>query len=725
MEYKKITASQAADEVVGKLKQIPVPAEDASPGIQGVEGGVIVLDRQGNFTARYNADQMSRATITRSGRVTVTITDKKADQAPSLPAATAPAHPLDPLTVAEIERAAGILRQQKLPEGVLFPAITLHEPPKQTVLNFRPGQAAPREAFAEVYDPKSNQTWEGIVDLVAGKVRDLHVKKGVQPRVLGAEHDAVVPKVREDERVVAALKKRNLTDLDKVYFELWAGGPAQPDHPGARLGRVLCYERSDGGLGYFRPIADLIVIVDLNDYKVLRVLDTAGPVVQVADNRDNFFDPKQIGPLRQAPRPLEVVQPQGSSFTVDGHLVTWQNWSFRFAVTPREGLVLYQVHYKDHDQDRSILYRASVAEVVVPYGDADKTWSWRMPFDEGEYGLGPLAIPLEPGKQVPDNAQPFDTVLADEHGEPKVLRHSAAVYERDGGVLWGHTDLEEPIHGEWRRARELVITFMMAAGNYDYAFNWIFGQDGAIRVEVELGGIPLAKGVRTGACERCAALAGEKAPPPSEDRYGTVVAPRIVAPNHQHWFCFRLDMDVDGTANSVSELSAKRAGGRKSGAWVLDEKVLKTEREAWGDLNPRLQRHWKVFNPSARTALGHIPGYVLEPGGNSVPLAGPKSDLRRRAGFLWHHLWVTLYHEGELYPAGDYPNQSSGGQGLPPFVKRNEKLTGEDVVLWYSCGVTHAPRPEDWPVMPTVRTGFRLVPHGFFTRNPALDVPGR
>jgi primary-amine oxidase len=414
------------------------------------------------------------------------------------------------------------------------------------------------------------------------------------------------------------------------------------------------------------------------------------------------------------------------SFTVDGHRVRWQNWSFRFAVTPREGLVLYQVTYDDHGRARPVLYRASLAELVVPYGDADATWSWRMPFDEGEYGVGVLATRLEPGKQVPENAQLFDTVLADEHGKgATVLRRCVAVYERDGGVLWGHTE-PAPLRAEWRRARELVITFVAAVGNYDYGFNWVFGQDGAIRVEVELGGIPLAKGVRTVACQRCAELAGEKGQGGEEDRYGTVVAPHIVAPNHQHWFCFRLDMDVDGAANSVSELSAKPVGGPESGAWVLDERVLTTEHEARRDLDPATQRHWKVFNPGprTRTELGHFPGYVLEPGGNSVPLAGSASELRRRAGFLWHHLWVTRYREGQLHPAGDYPNPG-GGDGLARFAEKNQRLAGEDVVLWYTCGVTHAPRPEDWPVMPTVRTGFRLVPHGFFPRNPALDVPGQ
>jgi primary-amine oxidase len=44
-------------------------------------------------------------------------------------------------------------------------------------------------------------------------------------------------------------------------------------------------------------------------------------------------------------------------------------------------------------------------------------------------------------------------------------------------------------------------------------------------------------------------------------------------------------------------------------------------------------------------------------------------------------------------------------------------------VLWYTFGHTHRPRPEDYPVMPTAYIGFRLKPAGFFSQNPANDVP--
>ena len=111
------------------------------------------------------------------------------------------------------------------------------------------------------------------------------------------------------------------------------------------------------------------------------------------------------------------------------------------------------------------------------------------------------------------------------------------------------------------------------------------------------------------------------------------------------------------------------------------------------------------------------------PGANSVPYVLEDSLARKRAGFMNHHVWVTRYKPGELYAGGDYPNQSEGGDGLPRYAAGNESIENTDVVLWYTLNVTHIPRPEEWPVMPTTRVGFKLLPAGFFEANPALDVP--
>jgi primary-amine oxidase len=474
-----------------------------------------------------------------------------------------------------------------------------------------------------------------------------------------------------------------------------------------------------------------VATVNLNTGKVVQIVDTG--VVPVPKKPCDFFDPAQIGPVRQAPRPLDLVQPQGPSFEVRGHEVRWQKWRFRYANHQREGLVLYQVGYEDQDRVRPILYRASLSELFVPYADPDESWVWRDSFDQGDYGLGVLSNTLLRGKHVPDNATLLDSVLAGERGESFTIPASIAVYERDGGILWQHKS-EYPVQKlQCRRARELVVFSLVNVGNYDYGLSWVFTQDGQIRVEVELTGILRAKAVTPRTCQRCAQLQGAGAgpiDPRGADRYGTLVAENLIAPGHQHFFNFRLDFDVDGTGNTVSEMNVRAAPTDPDrphqvshNAFAMEETILASEQEGQRDLDVRSHRRWRVFNPAVKTALGHYPGYTLEPGDTAFPFITKDDPARQQAGFLDHQVWVTRYKPGETHAAGDYPNQGRSGDGLTRYVSDNEKLVGQDVVLWYTFGITHITRPEEWPVMPVARGGFRLVPDGFFDRNPALDVP--
>ena len=90
---------------------------------------------------------------------------------------------------------------------------------------------------------------------------------------------------------------------------------------------------------------------------------------------------------------------------------------------------------------------------------------------------------------------------------------------------------------------------------------------------------------------------------------------------------------------------------------------------------------------------------------------------------MWNHVWVTPFDKDERYPAGEFPNQHPGGDGLPRWTKADRSIMDRELVVWYVLGHHHIVRPEDWPVMPVSRLGFALKPVGFFTRNPALDVP--
>ena len=118
-------------------------------------------------------------------------------------------------------------------------------------------------------------------------------------------------------------------------------------------------------------------------------------------------------------------------------------------------------------------------------------------------------------------------------------------------------------------------------------------------------------------------------------------------------------------------------------------------------------------------------GYVLVPGETALPFTGPNSWMRKRAGFLDAHLWVTPFEPAEAYAAGNYPNQRKGDDGLPAWTRANRSLENRDIVFWYTVGTTHIPRPEEWPVMPVHRAGFKLAPSGFFSRNPALGAPAQ
>ena len=66
---------------------------------------------------------------------------------------------------------------------------------------------------------------------------------------------------------------------------------------------------------------------------------------------------------------------------------------------------------------------------------------------------------------------------------------------------------------------------------------------------------------------------------------------------------------------------------------------------------------------------------------------------------------------------------STGTQGLAKFTENNRGIADCDLVTWHTFGLTHVPRPEDWPVMPTEYAKLTLVPSGFFDRNPVLDLP--
>jgi primary-amine oxidase len=633
----------------------------------------------------------------------------------SVPAAAQ--HPLEPLTAVEISSAVATVKAAKgLRDGIFFPYVALNEPPKTEVLAWKPGADIRREAFLVVFDREANSMSEAVVDLKNNALVSWTPRPGVQPNVMLSEFDEFPPVVRADPRWRAAMTKRGL-DPDKLWVDLWAAGPMSPSEKksGLRLLRGLAYLSEGNKNPYAHPVEGVVALVDANHKKVLDVIDTG--IIPIATAKGDF-DKDSLPPERAGLKPLVISQPDGPSFTVNGHELRWQNWVFHFTLQPREGPVLYQVGYQDGAKLRPILYRASLSDMLVPYGDADSNWSFRNAFDEGEYGIGRMAGPIEPNTDVPANAAFVDADFADDLGKPYTVQKAMAIYERDGGLAWKHLDTYVSNQNQSHRARELVLAFIATISNYDYQISWVFRQDGTIAMEAALTGIMLAKGVT--AQDHMGAHHDPKS------AYGHLVAPGVVAPHHQHFFNFRLDFDVDGTDNIVLEdnVASMPAGPSNplGNAISMTSTPLTHELGAQRDMDMSKARKWRVVSASAKNELGMPTGYAILPAENSVPYLLPSSPVRQKGRFVDHQFWATQYAEGELYAAGPYPNQGEPGQGLPKWTKADRDLNGKDVVLWYTFGVTHIPRPEDWPVMPVYTTGFKLVPVGFFARNPALDV---
>ena len=630
---------------------------------------------------------------------------------PGVEASPMLAHPLDPLTAEEILRACAVVKDaQQLGAECRFALVHLHEPAKAEVLAYQPGDAIERSAFLMVFNATAGATHEAVVNLSQGTVVSWvqHQTEEGQPPVLVEDFFAVDRIVKADEGWRNAVKRRGLTDEDIKLVQVdpfSAGNFGFTLEKGRRVVRAVSYyraARTDNA--YSHPIEGLVAVVDLIAKRVLQLVDDE-VVVPVPKKKHNY-DSESLGTPRQDLKPLHISQPEGPSFSVDGWGVKWQKWSFRVGFTSREGLVLHQLGY----DSRPIVYRASVTEMVVPYGDANTSQFWKNAFDCGEYGLGKLANSLELGCDCLGLIHYFDVPMVEDEGTVTVMKNAVCMHEEDYGVLWKHFDFRTGLH-QVRRSRRLVISFFATVGNYDYGFYWYLYQDGTIQLEVKLTGIIQTAAVAPGA----------------DYPYGGMVAEGLGGPNHQHFFCARLHMMVDGEQNSVTEHEYHpRPWGQDNpygNVFDLTARTLSRELDACREADGKTGRFWKIVNPNHRNAVGKHPGYKLVVQASPLLLAQPGSSIDRRGGFATKHLWVTRYAADERYATGNYPNQHAGGDGLPRYVQQNRSIENEDVVVWHTFGHSHVCKPEDFPIMPVEYAGFMLKPNNFFAANPAMDLP--
>ena len=358
--------------------------------------------------------------------------------------------------------------------------------------------------------------------------------------IIDSDFVAVDEIVKADPDWRAAMARRGYDDLSQVRccpITAGAFGPAEDDR--RRMVRVLAFiQASEHDLVWAHPVDGLAAYVDLIEKKVFKVTDEFElPVPQESGDYD---DEAVRGPHRTTLRPIEITQPEGPSFTLDGHELRWQDWSMRIGFDAREGLTLHQVSLHEGDRERPVIYRASIPEMVVPYGDP-KFRYWQAYFDTGEYLVGKFVNSLELGCDCLGEIAYLDATVTDDTGQPRTVKNAICIHEEDSGILWKHTDI---FNGsvQTRRQRRLVVSYFSTVGNYDYGFYWYFYLDGTIELEVKATGVLFTS-----------AYPGPDAEG-REHAYSTQVAPGLAGAVHQHLFSARLDMTVDGLPNAVEEV---------------------------------------------------------------------------------------------------------------------------------------------------------------------------
>ena len=621
-------------------------------------------------------------------------------------------HPLDPLSAEEIRQVAAIMRRdQGVGSGWRFGMIELHEPAKAFVRSFSAGDRVAREADVVCWRRGDGHTFKGRVSIAEDRIVAWEHRPGEQANFTNDEFQACGEALKQDPRVIAALERREIRDISRVLVDTWAyGGLLVPErHRDRRVGWTdVWYSSEEGSNPYANPVAGLHFVVDMNTLELLEIQDSG--VVERPHTMGEYV-PRLVPGLRVRDdlMPLEVVQPQGGSYVLEGNELRWQRWSMRIGFSPREGLVIHTLGYQDGDRLRPVAHRLSFAEMVVPYRDPSDDHKARTAFDIGEWGLGFMTTALEWGCDCLGEIEYVDAVVHDTQGEPQTIRNAICIHEEDDGVLWKHVD---PKAGaEVRRSRRLVVSFHATVANYEYLVYWRFYQDGSIEAEVRATGIMVTSSF------------SEDEPPAC----GTLVDERTYAPFHQHFIVARLDLDVDGEPNTVHMIESEPlpvARENPHGLAMVQRSIpLRTEAEGKQDYNWSSQRAWKVVNETSSNGLGGPVAYKLVPGACLPAMMDPGSPIFRRAQVIGHTLWVTSYEGDERWPCGEFVVQSERDRGLPEWTAENRSIENTDVVLWYVFGIHHITRPEDWPVMPVDTVSFWLKPVGFFDRNPALDVP--
>ncbi|ODV60906.1 uncharacterized protein ASCRUDRAFT_76254 [Ascoidea rubescens DSM 1968] len=632
-------------------------------------------------------------------------------------------HPFDQFTDSEMRLTSKLLKDH-YSSNLHFVQIDLVEPPKSDVLKYLKAKAAnesilpsvPRVSFAYFY--KDGLLYKALINLVeAHIITSVALPEGVVGPALPEDMMEIEEICLAHETVKKEVEKLQLPPGYEIRADPWIYGT---DDPNEKRPLVQCYmylksqphpESNHYSLPlFFSPVFELLtqkfVRMDYlpSGYDNKSLKTHPWKPVESCEYYPGLKKEKVERPLA----PLIITQPEGPGFKIEGSKIYWQDWEFHVTPNVREGFAIHDVKFKN----RSLFYRISLSEMVVPYSKiGDGPCHRKQAFDLGDCGFGTNANHLHLGCDCLGVIKYFDCIRTNKEGEPILLPNTVCLHEQDAGLLYKHVNYRTNAPVAARR-REFVVQSIATVANYEYIVNYIFDQAGSINVQVRATGIlsttPIEENITV--------------------PYGTIVAPNCLAPFHQHLLSFRFDPRLDGDKNTVVYDDVvpldpnDEVNNKYKVAFVT--KTNYVEKAGHIDTNPYASRSVKIINENVINPITKKPvGYKIDMPAKQMILADKESYNVKRAKFATKQFWVTKYRDGELYAAGEFTNQSQTDTGIAKWANGKDDVRNEDCVIWCTLALTHIPRPEDFPVMPVDMLQFTILPVGFFERNPALDVP--
>lgn len=635
-------------------------------------------------------------------------------------------HPQDGLSPAEIKQVKSLL----LKKGVankksLYPLFELIEPSKESVYQWQKNGKLPQRKVL-VHFRKNDSFYSTKVNLNRNKVYNT-TKLNKQPMILAKEFETAMQLVLENPDFIKALAKRNIKPSDVNCVPLTAGNFGAEREHNKRLVKVPCIGLPKEGANYWaKPVEGLYGVVDLEKNKVLEILDTGN--VPVATDDWNYYEEgvAKRTKLRKTKDGAKLHEPNTSNVKIKDSTINWDIWKFHLRVDKRPGIVISDVKVNDGKKWRNLMYQMHLSEVFVPYMDPSQGWNYRTYMDSGEYGFGVFLSPLRKNIDCPNYAQYLPAIINDDLGNPLEIPDAICVFERNiGNPAWRHFAMfaqgpDKFVPGDGRPETELVVRSASEVGNYDYLVDYRFKQNGDIYIKVGASGLDAVKGV--------ASTSTDSKSYQEDTKYGSLIAPNLVAANHDHYFNFRLDMDIDQPNNMAMKMKLvpfkdNSPHNRRGTMWKVAKEMIHSEQEGIMRFSAMKPQHFMMMNTNQKGPLGHHPAYMIHHGSVAYGPFDFDGDMAmKRNAYIESTLWNTRYDPEERYAGGKFAVGSDGSDTLAQWVKKDRYLANQDIVTWYTAGFHHVPRTEDWPVMSTEWKTIHLQPMNFFPHNPALTI---